>query len=954
MKKTFLEYVAEDILRKFGDNLARTAVVFPNKRASIFLNEHLARMAGRPIWSPAYYTISELFSQHATLHIADELKLIADLHKSFVKHTGLDETLDHFYGWGQLLLADFDDIDKSMADAHKVFANLSNFHEMDDTSYLSEEQIRVLRAFFQNFSAEHNSELKKRFLQLWSHFDDIYNDYRQRLASQQIAYEGMLFREVTENADISWQSDHYIFVGFNLLQEVEQQLFGRLQKQGKAHFYWDFDHYYIDNPQNEAGTFVSKMLKAFPNELDSRDADIYDNLCREKHITLVSTATDNVQARYADSWLQEGSRISDGRQTAIVMCDEHLLPSIIHSLPDSLDEANITTGYPLSDTPAASLVDCLLATRAFPGRSSHRRLFHHPLAAYLPDGFRIVDSDATPAETLWWVVAAIKSVAANASLGELGAPQEYPTPSTQDLKQTSNTQHPTPNILQTEAFFKVYTLLNRLLALVGDGDIQLDIITLQRLVQQLFASTAIPFHGEPAVGVQVMGVLETRNLDFRHLLILSCNEGKMPKNVNDSSFIPHSIRKAFGLTTIEHKVAVYSYYFHRLLQRSSDITILYNSSTDKTQTGEVSRFVTQLMVESDITFKRQTLLTGQTPLTPHTAPKAIGKSAATMEKLHTFLSPLSATPNQQPSALYPTSINRYLRCQLQFYFNDILGLREPDSDEDIIDNRTFGNIFHKAAEIAYRQIGIGRQLLSADIRTALKQKGFVERAVDKAIREEMFDNASQMPDLNGLQIINREVIVTYLRRLLEIDERLAPFTILGTERSVAMHTTIATSEGRFDLQLRGIIDRLDQVGDSQIRVVDYKTGARALTRKMDTIDEVFAQPMVREKHPDYYLQTFVYAEMVRNDAELNPRHLPVSPALLFIQHAKGDDYDPTLAIGGTTISDIGSISNDFMSRLQAVLTQMFAPHEPFLPTDDRQMCAYCPYRMMCRIEKSIE
>lgn len=943
MKKTFLEYVAEDILRKFGDNLARTAVVFPNKRASIFLNEHLARMAGRPIWSPAYYTISELFEQHATLRIADELKLIADLHKSFIKHTGLDETLDHFYGWGQLLLADFDDIDKSMADAHKVFANLSNFHEMDDTSYLSEEQIRVLRAFFQNFSAEHNSELKKRFLQLWSHFDDIYNDYRQRLASQQIAYEGMLFREVTENDDISWHFDHYIFVGFNLLQEVEQQLFSRLQHQGKAHFYWDFDRYYIDKPQNEAGTFVSKMLKAFPNELDSRNADIYDNLCREKHITLVGTATDNVQARYADSWLQEDGRIDDGRQTAIVMCDEHLLPSLIHSLPDSLAEANITTGYPLSDTPAASLVDCLLAMRTYPGRTTHRRLSHHPLAAYLPDDFRIVDGDASPADTLRWVVATIKSVAANASLGQLGRLPE------QDAPQPSST-----DILQTEAFFKVYTLLNRLLTLVGDGDIVIDIITLQRLVQQLFASTAIPFHGEPAVGVQVMGVLETRNLDFRHLLILSCNEGMMPKNVNDSSFIPHSIRKAFGLTTIEHKVAVYSYYFHRLLQRSSDITILYNSSTDKTQTGEVSRFVTQLMVESDITFKRQTLLTGQTPLTPHTAPKAIGKSAATMEKLHTFLSPLSSTPNQQPSALYPTSINRYLRCQLQFYFNDILGLREPDGDEDIIDNRTFGNIFHKAAEIAYRQIGTGRQLLSADIQTALKQKGFVERAVDEAIREEMFDNASRMPELNGLQIINREVIVTYLRRLLEIDERLAPFTILGTERSVAMHTEIATSEGHFDLQLRGIIDRLDQMGDSQIRVVDYKTGARALTRKMDTIDEVFAQPMMREKHPDYYLQTFAYAEMVRNDAKLNPRHLPVSPALLFIQHAKGDDYDPTLAIGGTTIGDIGSISTDFMSRLHAVLTQMFAPHEPFLPTDDRQMCAYCPYRMMCRIEKSIE
>ena len=922
MKKEFLEYVAEDILRKHGTDLSQTAVVFPNKRASIFLNEHLARLAGKPIWSPAYYTISELFERNSRLRIADELKLIADLHKSFVKHTGLDETLDHFYGWGQLLLADFDDIDKKMADAHQVFANLTNFHEMDDTSYLTEEQIKVLKTFFQNFSAEHNSELKKRFLQLWSHFEDIYNDYRRRLADQQIAYEGMLFREVAADGGVSLRHERYIFVGFNMLQEVEQRLFDRLQKQGKAHFYWDFDHYYLHS-QNEAGHFVRQMLSRFPNELDSRDADIYDNLGRDKRITLVSAATETVQARYADTWLKEGKRMDDGRQTAIVMCNESLLPTLIHSLPETLGEANITTGYPLAETPAASLADCLIALRTFPGKTTYRKLMRHPLAAYLADDFHAIAADATPAETLQWVVGAIRGIAAN-------APQS------------------TASTLQTEALFKVYTLLNRLHALISEGDITIDIITLQRLAGQLFGATSIPFHGEPAVGLQVMGVLETRNLDFTHLLILSCNEGKMPKNVSDASFIPHSIRKAFGLTTIDHKVAVYAYYFHRLLQRASDITILYNSSTDKTQTGEVSRFVTQLMVESPIGFTRQTLLTGQTPLTPRTPPKAIAKTEATMQKLRRHLANQPADIAEQ-APLYPTSINRYLRCQLQFFYNDILGLREPDDEEGVIDSRTFGNIFHRASEIAYQQIGIGRRLTATDIQTALREKGFAERAVDQAIREELFDNATQMPQLNGLQTINREVIVTYLRRLLDIDTRLAPFTILGTEKKVAMTTQIETSGGRAAIRLCGIIDRLDQVGDSQIRVVDYKTGAKALTQRIGSIDEIFAQPMDHKKHPDYYLQTFAYAEMVRSDGRLNPRSLPISPALLFIQHAKGDDYDPTLSIGNSPVSDFASISADFMMRLQAVLSQMFDPAEPFTPTDDRQECARCPYHLLCRI-----
>ena len=270
--KEFLAYVAADIIEKYGNDLSNVAVVFPNKRASLFLSEHLARLAGKPIWSPAYITISELFRQQSPLTVADPLKLVCDLHKSFCSQTGSQESLDKFFGWGQLLISDFDDIDKNMADADRVFANLRDIHEMDDVSYLTEEQREMIRRFFSTFSEEHNTELRQRFLKLWSRFADIYHDFNKRLQSQQLAYEGALYRQVV-NSELKFPYDHYLFVGFNLLQKVEQKLFSLLKQEGKAHFYWDFDHYYMAEG-HEAGQYIGQYLTKFPNELDCSDDDI--------------------------------------------------------------------------------------------------------------------------------------------------------------------------------------------------------------------------------------------------------------------------------------------------------------------------------------------------------------------------------------------------------------------------------------------------------------------------------------------------------------------------------------------------------------------------------------------------------------------------------------------------------------------------------------------------------
>lgn len=910
--KSFLEYVAADLMAKYGTDLSHVAVVFPNKRASLFLNEHLARLAGKPLWSPAYITISELFRSHATLKVADPIQLVCELYKCFTQCTGIDETLDHFYGWGQLLLADFDDLDKNMAPADKVFANLRDIHELDDISYLSAEQKEIIRRFFSNFSEDHNSELKQRFLRLWSRMGDIYHTFNRRLASQQLAYEGALYRQVATDEDIQFHYDTYIFIGFNMLQQVEQTLFRRLKAEGRARFYWDFDDYYLG--KNEAGHYIAQYLSDFPNELDNHDASIYSSLSHPKQLSYISASTENIQARYISQWLDEG-RIADGRRTAIVLCDEALLPTAIHCLPEAVEKVNVTTGYPLNLTPAATLVSQLLNLHVF-GRSKItgryqprllRILNQHPYAPYL-------SIDTLPDDILPWLRDTIRQVAVSI--------QE-------------------PDALTQESLFRTYTLLNRVCELKASGGLDVDIITLQRLIMQIIQSTTIPFHGEPAEGIQVMGVLETRNLDFDHVLLLSCNEGNMPRGVNDTSFIPYSIRKAYGLTTVDHKVAIYAYYFHRLLQRASDVTIVYNNATNDGQTGEMSRFMLQLMVESGHPITFRSLKSGQT--INLRMPHALEKTEAVLQILRQRFS-------SEQGGISPTAISNYLRCPLRFFYRYVCNLIEPDdNEEDLIDNRIFGNIFHLAAQTIYERLKTltGNHVTTLAIDDLLKSEVEIEQAVDAAIKRELFqmkDLSRPMPPLDGIQLINREVIIKYVRQLLETDRRLTPFTILGLEKKVSMPFEVMGDQS-FQTIIGGYIDRLDQVtdpetGEPRIRVVDYKTGGYRL-KALPDIEAIFDPQNIKD-HSDYYQQAFLYSHIVRRETTT-----PVSPALLFIQHAGADDYDPTLCLGKEPVRDIASVSDTFMQLLSNKMGEIFDPAQSLTPTDDRKRCDTCPYAAIC-------
>ena len=959
--RTFLEYVAEDMLAKWGTDMSRIVVVFPNKRAALFMNEYMARMAGKPMWSPAYTTISELFGKHSEYVVGDSIKLVCDLHKSFVKCTGIDETLDHFYGWGQLLLTDFDDIDKNMADADKIFCNLKDIHELDDLSYLTDEQRELLKRFFANFSHDQETELKKRFLSLWSHFGDIYHDYNQRLRNQGIGYEGAIYREVATRKDIEFEYDTYIFVGFNLLQKVEQELFANLKKAGKAHFYWDFDTYYMPRNNsaytNAAGKYIAMYLEDFPNELDVCSADIYQNMRRPKDVSFVMASTENIQARYASQWLREEGRCLAGRKTAVVMCDEAILAPIIQSLPPEADKVNITSGFPLGMTPIASFVSLLLDTytSGIAGKGTCYRaqyaskLLRHAYTRYISD--KANDVYATIKEqhlvypdqatlTMNGEDQGLALLFKTINIGNVHLLHHVET----IIKLIGVNAKDTEDAFLQESVFRMYTIINRLEQLAANGDMDVDINTLRRLIKQLIAAATIPFHGEPVVGIQIMGVLETRNLDFKHLLLLSCNEGNMPKGVNDSSFIPYAIRKAHGLTTIDNKVAIYSYYFHRLLQRAKDITIVYNNTTDNGHTGEMSRFMLQMMVDGQQKIKHYNLLADNSPIAHK--PKSVSKAGSIKEKLDGMKS------------LSPSAINRYIKCPLMFFYQYVASIKEPDCEDDVVDNRMFGNIFHKSAQLIYDDImshNNGR-IEKASIQKYLNTKGLLESIVDRAFNEELFKvkNSMRSPYYNGLHLINRKVLIEYLRQLLHSDQRTAPFEMLALEDAVYTQIAFETEDNNVrKIRIGGIIDRLDRVTDartgvSTIRVVDYKTGIQA-TRKIKEIEEIFSDMNISQKHSDYYLQAILYSLIVDNSTKYNKQKDCVSPALLFVKQASKENYDPVLEIDSQKIANVREYKVEFEQHLKEVLHDIFNTNLPFTPTTDNTRCDKCAYRRICKV-----
>ena len=960
--KQFLEHIAEDILRKHGSDLSDITIVFPNKRASLFLNEILASKCDKPIWSPRYITISELFRQQTSTVVADPVKLVCELFKVYsVYHDTADLTLDKFFGWGQLMIADFDDIDKNMADADAVFSNIKAFHEMESSIEFTPEQKTAIERFF-NVVVSDSSKLKDNFLKIWNSLAEIYHKFNENLESQGLAYEGALYRKVVESGQFRTDSGKYIFVGFNVVQKVETRLFTMLKDEGKALFYWDYDEFFMhgrDNVANEASKYIKRLKEKFPNELDDTRTDVFDTMKEAKQVKYISAPTENIQARYVSQWLKENNRMADGRRTAVVMCDESLLKTIIHCLPEDIPAVNVTTGYPLSQAPITTLVNSFFTLQS-EGYVADGKVFRlhfinniltHPYARYISENATQLRKDLNEKHRYFPTA---EELATDEGLALLFAPFDITVKDynallirrladiVKHIAQRFPKSNEQENCFAVESLFRMYTLLTRIDTLITEGDLVVGFDTLKRLTMQIIDSTSIPFHGEPAEGVQIMGVLETRNLDFDHVLLLSCNEGKMPKGVSDSSFIPHSIRYGHELTTVENKVSVYAYYFNSIIQRCKDVTIVYNNSTDGVQSGEMSRFMLQLLVEKpeSWTITREALSAGQHTQTTH--PKEISKTGEV------------ATAMGKIGKLSPTAINTYIYCQLRFFYNYVARLKENDiADDDSMDNRIFGLVFHDASEILYTPLK-GKIITRDILEKMLKDKAAIYRAIDEAFKIELFKvdkNSAFKPKYNGIQLINREVIRKYIETLIKLDIRLAPFTIIDLETDIFEDFDINTPDGTRKIKVGGRIDRLDMVNNGNgevIRVIDYKTSATKIDTPLKGVDEVFSTSISGKGHRDYYLQSMLYSLLISRQKKHSK---PVSPALLFIQFSQAEDTNPVLFFGTKSnkeyIDDIATLETEFLENMRRTISEMLDTKTTFVPTEVTDRCSLCPYSKMC-------
>ena len=955
----FLKTVAQDLYGKYGaqdGGLAGITVVFPNRRARLFFDDWLSNCSAQPVWSPQYTTIEDLFRSQSDLRPADRIEMVTLLHKIYQEVLHTDESLDSFWSWGELMLADFDDVDRNLAPADQLFSLLREQRELSDTSFLTEEQRKALEQFFGEMKNTQPTQLREHYQAVWSVLGNIYEQFRKLLSDKGIGYNGMIQRRVIANLDTDrLTARKYAFVGFNSLDGAERELFRAIQKAGKALFYWDYDPAYTESSLlHEAGRFLRDNLKEFPNELPR---NLFDGM-HKASLTIVEASTDNAQARFIPQWLGSLNVKKAGKETAIVLADENLLQPVLHSIPqERINNVNITMGYQLSETSLYSLVNALIDMQRLAAKNKGRfsiqslsRVLGNPMTAALcADAPKILEQlrasrrmfpDTT--ELLNSKELAVMFSTATDNISLLQYLQNVLKALVPVIRERADDTLFQP--LNQESLYRIYTQINRLYSLMESGGLDISTDTLCRLIRSVLATTTVPFHGEPAVGMQIMGLIETRNLDFKNVLLLSAQEGALPKSGQSASFIPYNIRLAFGLTTMQDKSAVSSYNFHHLLQRAENVTMVYNGNADAKGIGkgQISRYLLQLIV-SGADINRITLKTDRQDTDAE--PISVAKTPAVLEELcrrYDYSDP--------KTFLSPSALNRYMNCPLQFYLAQIAGLKKPNDTDTEIDFAMFGTLFHKSAELAYNYLASDNQTITAAaIESLLKDGKRLEGFVQEAFKDDYFARKTvRKADYSGTQSINYDVILKYLRQVLRMDMELyAPFSYVGSEDEGYQHVVEVpdplNAGSTRQIRLKGIIDRLD-CKDGILRIVDYKTGSDKGTP--GSVDDLFP-PTEYKKRKSQAFQIFYYAYIMSMQPQFSKYRL--APTLLYTRSSsKPTKQDIYYKIGTDALTDFGNqCEQEFQDKLIELISEIFNPEIAFAPTDQKETCRNCDFSQLC-------
>jgi CRISPR/Cas system-associated exonuclease Cas4 (RecB family) len=953
--KPFLMDVAEDLLQQYGHNLSSICVVFPNKRARLFLSHYLGEASGgKPVLAPVYKTISELVQEISGLVLADKMQLIFELFSVYQGVTGKTENLDDFYYYSEVLLSDFEDVDKNLVNARDLFNNLSEQKSIEGQfEYLSENQLNAIMQFWKSFDSKNVSNDQKDFLKFWDLLNDIYATFRLRLKEKKLAYEGMIYRETAEkikgSTSINLAFEQYIFIGFNALNKCEEVLFHYLKKLDKALFYWDYDEYYTHSILHEAGYFVRENIKRFPS---GKPSDNCRNLLTiPKSITLLPVSSTVAQAKALPAIFENiGLNLdSDFGQTALVLPDEKLMIPVLYSLPEVIRDINITMGYPLRESSVFAFIEQLYYLHKnsinSPGDSTAflcenvLDFLRHPFVySYHKDSVDNLIKSIQETKKVSVPLAVLHQFDdmklyfqhlqnADGTISYLLNILEKIIRNLLSLKDRDE------NKLQLEFLYQAYSSINRLSEIIHNNNLEFSSHLLFRLIRKILNAMTVPFSGEPLAGLQVLGILETRLLDFKNVILLSMNEGIMPRSPQLSSFIPNNLRFGFGLPIPEHHDAIYAYYFYRLIQRVTNVFILFNENAEGLLTGERSRFVHQLVYDKAFIVKELHLdtsisVTVEKPIT-------IQKNNAILEKLNTYFM------GDSGSWLSPSAINEFINCPLKFYFHHLVPLKEAEEVTEEVDPLIFGKLVHRSMHQFYKPY-VGKEMNSDIIKDLIKRDEHLEEIVTKAFYRELYGSGTQQgKELAGMHLIIKEIVIHYLQQILTIDAKNSPFQIIALEEKYQMDFPVRQYNEIKLIQVGGVIDRIDRHMES-IRIIDYKTGKSKPT--FNGTGSLFTE--IPSKRNDAAFQVFLYAFLCR---EKFPE-ARITPCLYYLRESYRSDFNLILkdqSQKNTGVHDFAAYHHPFSENLKSTLERIVNPSEPFNQTTDLKYCSLCSYKTVC-------
>jgi len=949
----FLRQTAQYLVSTFGENLDGICIVLPNRRGGLFLRRYLADEIGKATWSPAFYSIEDFIAEISGLHEAGMIQLMFEL---YVIHRELEgdraQPFGEFIRWAPQLLGDFDEADRYLADPEELFTTLT--------------EARAISLW--NPDGRPLTDFEKRYLGFYRSMLSYYSALNSRLLSGNLAYQGLAFRQAAmvighKMAGLPWK--HIVFAGFNALTRAEEKIIGALRDEGMATLLWDADRYYLENRQQEAGDFLRQWLKKWPVKEPRWISDCYVSSAKE--IRIIGSPDPVGQVKYCGNLLTELSAkgMADER-TAVVLLDGRLLFPLLNSIPPQVEALNVTAGLPLAQTPVAGLIETVFtlhlnaagftqtASGAGTGKFYFRdllQLLQHPCFRSLARG-TCGHRDYDLGEAVEGirkgrrVFVGVEDLIPRESdlfspdvtfLRVLLAPWALPADALACFRKLIGLlQVRLTDPVEAEYLFAFSRIFSQLDTAVSSYQPELPLNAFHDLYMQSVAGTSLPFYGEPLRGIQVMGMLETRTLDFENVIILSCNEDLLPGSRISASFIPYDIKRSFGLPTYRYKDSVYAYHFYRLIQRVKRAWILYSTEPEQLGGGDRSRFLRQM--EDELARYNPGINISHSALASP-LPAGTPQPAIRIEKTGDIIGLLEERAAKGFSA---TSLNAYRNCPLKFYYSEIAGIREPEEVGETIDTRLLGTAVHKALHELFKGC-LDRPLNPGDL---LEMDKAADAGIEQSFRSELrggdISRGRNLLLVSVAKMMVRRLLQHEMARIGELSGAGQDCTVAFLEQYLETSVTIRFMGRDLSVRLKGLIDRVDRVGGTW-RIIDYKTGyVNPRKLKVTDWDELIMMP-----GSEMAFQLLMYGYLLSSRFHEPFRSLAGILSLRKI----GSGFMPLSLPGEEDKSSVTQIDGEAINRFGAlvvsILSEIYDPGKPFLQTDDPEICRNCPYFNLC-------